>query len=291
MKEKRFGPDFFRRLETWRVDFLRGREKKSGNFANSTEIGESREFKDHRGYSAGDDFRQIDWNAYARMGKLFIRQYQTEEGSSVAIVLDASASMGNSESDKWNFTVRLAGALGVLSLANAANLRVWICRGTGNSRRVSFDGKGQISSCLEMLESVETESVSQKNLIEAVQEIPSQSGKAQVFFLSDFLFEEGPEFLCEGLTRLRAKGFELHAIQVLDQSERNPELYGVVELEEPERKQQIELTLGEKELNLYRKHLEDYLHGLGEHFRKSGIHFQSLAAEQSLEQALLEASK
>lgn len=291
MKEKRFGADFFRRLETWRVDFLRGREKKSGNFVNSTEIGESREFKDHQGYSPGDDFRQIDWNVYARMGKLFIRQYQVEEGSSVAIVLDASASMGNPESDKWNFTVRLAGALGVLSLANAANLRVWICRGTENSRRISFEGKGQISSWLEMLESAETESVSQKNLIEALQEIPSQNGKAQVFFLSDFLFEEGPERVCESLSRLRAKGFELHVIQVLDRSERNPQSQGLFELEELEGKQKIELTLGEKELSLYRKEFEDYLHGLGEHFRKSGIHFQSLAAEKSLEQALLEVSK
>lgn len=39
----------------------------------SRATGSSIEFADHRAYSPGDDFRQIDWNIYARSNQLFVK--------------------------------------------------------------------------------------------------------------------------------------------------------------------------------------------------------------------------
>src|SRR5215203_5695863 len=36
------------------------------------------EFADYRPYSAGNDLRRVDWNAYARLGTLQVRQAQAE---------------------------------------------------------------------------------------------------------------------------------------------------------------------------------------------------------------------
>ena len=55
--------------------------------------GSSVEFSDFREYVPGDDFRRIDWNAYGRFNKLFIKLYMEEREAPVNIFLDSSLSM------------------------------------------------------------------------------------------------------------------------------------------------------------------------------------------------------
>src|SRR5579885_2326468 len=40
--------------------------------------GSSLEFADYRRYSPGDDFRRIDWRAYARLERLFLRVFEAK---------------------------------------------------------------------------------------------------------------------------------------------------------------------------------------------------------------------
>ena len=51
------------------------------------------EFRQFRAYEPGDDLRQVDWKAYARSGRLVIRESQAERDLTVRFVLDATASM------------------------------------------------------------------------------------------------------------------------------------------------------------------------------------------------------
>src|SRR5947209_2722798 len=55
--------------------------------------GTSAEFADYRTYVPGDDFRRVDWNAYARMDRLILRLYHGEEDIALHCFVDASASM------------------------------------------------------------------------------------------------------------------------------------------------------------------------------------------------------
>ena len=59
----------------------------------SVKRGQSVEFADYRDYSLGDDLRQLDWNVYARLEKLFVKLFVEEEDVTVTLLLDASASM------------------------------------------------------------------------------------------------------------------------------------------------------------------------------------------------------
>ena len=52
--------------------------------------GTSMEFADYRRYTPGDDFRRIDWRAYARLERIFLRVFEAEENLTVTIVLDLS---------------------------------------------------------------------------------------------------------------------------------------------------------------------------------------------------------
>ncbi|MBN2311249.1 MAG: DUF58 domain-containing protein [Candidatus Hydrogenedentes bacterium] len=56
--------------------------------------GFSLEFSEHRDYVKGDDLRHIDWRAYCRSERLYVKQYEEETNLRAYILLDASASMG-----------------------------------------------------------------------------------------------------------------------------------------------------------------------------------------------------
>ncbi len=82
----------------------------------STRKGQSVEFADYRFYVAGDDFRQVDWHAYARLERLFIKLFMEENDLMIHLLVDTSGSMAWEESHKFLLAKQLAGALGYLAL-------------------------------------------------------------------------------------------------------------------------------------------------------------------------------
>ena len=55
--------------------------------------GASVEFAEHKEYSPGDELRHVDWKAYAKSGRIYVKQFEQESQLTVYLVLDASASM------------------------------------------------------------------------------------------------------------------------------------------------------------------------------------------------------
>jgi uncharacterized protein (DUF58 family) len=78
-----------------RLEFL-ARGKKHGSISgrhSSPKKGFSVEFAEHRQYSPGDDLRNLDWRAYGKSDRHYIKQYVEETNLRATIVLDASGSM------------------------------------------------------------------------------------------------------------------------------------------------------------------------------------------------------
>jgi len=94
--------------------------------------GTSAEFSDFRTYVAGDDYRRLDWNAYARLDRLLLRLYLGEEDLSVHLFVDVSASMRYGRPPKDAAAVRIAGALAYVALAGLDRVSV-----TGFADRVT----------------------------------------------------------------------------------------------------------------------------------------------------------
>src|ERR1700709_2044657 len=55
--------------------------------------GFSVEFSEHRDYAPGDELRHLDWQAYARSDRYYIKLYEQETNLRSTLVLDTSASM------------------------------------------------------------------------------------------------------------------------------------------------------------------------------------------------------
>ncbi|MGH2386383.1 MAG: DUF58 domain-containing protein, partial [Candidatus Limnocylindria bacterium] len=113
-----FDETFLRRLEQLELASRRMTAGRMKGERRSVRRGQSVEFADYRNYTAGDDLRQLDWNAYARLEKLFVKLFVEEEDVTVHILVDASRSMDYGEPNKLDAARRAAAALGYLGLAS-----------------------------------------------------------------------------------------------------------------------------------------------------------------------------
>ena len=80
--------------------------------------GSSIEFVEHRQYYPGDEIRHIDWRAYGKTGKYYIKEFEEETNLRCHLVVDASGSMSYSGStiSKFDYATQLAAALAHLLL-------------------------------------------------------------------------------------------------------------------------------------------------------------------------------
>jgi len=119
-----FDEAFLRRLEQLELASRRLTAGRMKGERRSVRRGQSIEFADYRNYTAGDDLRQLDWNAYARLEKLFVKLFVEEEDVTVHLLVDASRSMDYGEPNKLDAARRAAAALGYLGLASMDRVSV-----------------------------------------------------------------------------------------------------------------------------------------------------------------------
>ncbi|HLQ60347.1 MAG TPA: DUF58 domain-containing protein [Candidatus Acidoferrales bacterium] len=138
-----------------RLDLAR-RRPLSGMYAGerrSPRAARSPEFADFRPYSPGDDFRQIDWRAFARLERLMLRLYVAEEESSLNVVVDTSGSMALGSPPKWPAARKLAAAVTFLGLAAMDRVAAGVLGGSAHTPHLrGRDGAGRLLSFLQRLE-------------------------------------------------------------------------------------------------------------------------------------------
>ncbi len=81
--------------------------------------GSSVEFVEHRQYYPGDEIRHIDWRAFGKTGKYYIKEFEEETNLRCYLLVDGSGSMayGQSTLSKFDYARYLAAALGYLLVA------------------------------------------------------------------------------------------------------------------------------------------------------------------------------
>jgi len=90
--------------------------------------GSSVEFADYRPYEVGDDLRYVDWNAFARLNRLYLKVFIDEEDLCIHLLLDASGSMDYGTPNKFRYAVRLAAALAFIGFVNLERVGVAVFR-------------------------------------------------------------------------------------------------------------------------------------------------------------------
>ena len=62
------------------------------------------EFAQYRSYEPGDDLRQVDWKLYARSDRFFVREAERDAPLNAWVLVDASASMAQSDGARANWS-------------------------------------------------------------------------------------------------------------------------------------------------------------------------------------------
>jgi uncharacterized protein (DUF58 family) len=60
----------------------------------SPSYGQSVEFVEHKEYAPGDEIKHIDWRAYAKLDKYYVKRFEMETNLRALLVVDGSGSMG-----------------------------------------------------------------------------------------------------------------------------------------------------------------------------------------------------
>jgi uncharacterized protein (DUF58 family) len=276
-------PALLKKLDALSLQTRRAFTGSSKGEKRSTKRGSSVEFADFRAYNRGDDLRRIDWNAYARFEKLYLKMFLEEEDLDITILVDASLSMNFGEPTKLRAATEIAGALGYIGLTNFD--RVGVATFDTNVRRwfPPARGRGATGELFRFLENQTAAgradlSVSMKR----VANMARRSGVAIV--LSDFLLPDGYE---TGLKTLAARGFEVTAIQILARHELEPDLTGDLKLVDAEDGSMREISVSSALLKTYHRHLETYCGDLRAFCLRYGIHYLKTSSDTPTERVFL----
>jgi uncharacterized protein (DUF58 family) len=218
----RFEDDFLKKLEYLHVVSKRAFAGQNRADRLARKRGRGLEFADHRGYSAGDDFRHIDWKAYKRLGRLLLRLFDEEQDLPIYLFIDASQSMR--EPAKFDQARRIAAALCYIGLAHLDRVTLLPFDISLGDETQPGRGKGRIFRVFELLERMETHGATDlREVFTAFGSRTRQQGLAVV--ISDFLDPEGFE---RGLKLLASMGHDVFVVHIASAADRDPGAMGEV---------------------------------------------------------------
>jgi uncharacterized protein (DUF58 family) len=275
-------PTFLAQLDRLALVSRRMRAGQIQGERRSPKRGGSIEFADFRTYAPGDDFRQIDWNAYARLERLFLKLFVAEEDLTIHVLLDASRSMNWGEPGKWLYARRLAAALGYVALVGMDRL-------TGaaleNGRPAPFRphrGKRQALAWFDWLAGLETKGELDPGA--ALHDYVARSRHPGPLLLISDLLGPGWE---SGLRALAGRRYEVTVLHVLSPQEVSPPLEGDLRLVDSENDTAVEITADYDLLQRYRARLAAWQEHLRASCASIGAHYLFIETTLPLQELML----
>lgn len=260
----------------------------------STQKGSSTEFSDFREYMPGDDIRRIDWNAYGRLDRLYVKEYMEEKEAVVSILLDTSASMEYGIHRKSERACMLAAAFAYMGLNNMDRVILYDMQqmqqpfvASGGKRALpgltdwltqrTFDGKVDVGG--------------------AVRQLPMK-GPGVTLIISDFLqdsfvdFEQEQEAAGKILRFLEYRRQKTAFLHVLSGEELSPEhaeaLVGTRNLIDLEEGSSLRLTLDAASIQVYGQALQAFLAKLGQACALRGAIYAVCSTETDIYQLIFQ---
>jgi len=248
-----FDEAFLRRLEQLELASRRLTAGRMKGERRSVRRGQSVEFADYRNYTAGDDLRQLDWNVYARLERLFIKLFVEEEDVTVHVLVDASRSMDFGEPNKLTFARRAAGALAYLGLAHLDRVSVaFLAEGRAFSMR-PLRGKARVFEVFRFLAEPRRERLT--GLAAAARDYAGRlRGRGPLILISDLL---DPGYL-DALRDLAGTRCQLSVLHVLAPEELDPVVPPDARLVDNETGHGVEVTGDDDLVDRYRTRLTEW---------------------------------
>lgn len=276
-----FDTEFFQKLNTLKMSLNMRLSQGMSGIRKSSAKGSSVEFSDFREYMPGDDIRRIDWNAYGRTDKLYIKQFMEEKEGIFNIFLDTSSSMAFGEKAKSTMALQIAAALAYIILGNLD--RVYINEMKENSliKGKGAAGGAAFSHILRELERISFDGGT--TLSRAIRKRPIQNGGVSVV-ISDFLDGAGIE---DAVKYLAYKKQTILLVQILSREELEVNYEGTVNMLDAEDGSRVKLTMSNAVVKQYKENLYTLQSRLQELARKYGGAYTMIPSDETLVNAVL----
>jgi uncharacterized protein (DUF58 family) len=180
--------------------------------------GVSVEFAEYREYAPGDDLKRLDWRAYARANRYFIKRYEEESNLRCTIVLDASASMkyGRGAMTKFDYAATIAASLAALLVQQRDAVGLVAFDREQRSFLRPAATQAQLAKIVDVLE--KTKPDRETELGASLSRVADQiRSRGVVVVISDLLTDLDAFYTALG--RLQYQGHEVMILQVLDKEE------------------------------------------------------------------------
>lgn len=281
--ESAFDSDFLKKLEYLYIvskKIFAGRIKAE---RRSTRRGVSVEFADYRNYTAGDDFRYIDWNAFARLDELLLKLYEECEDLHIYFLVDASQSMTYGELPKLIYAKRVAAALAYIGLSNLDRIGITAFNTTDMNRLPTERGKGKIFTVLNFLDQID--GTGETDLENAFHNFVHMTKRRGLVVLISDLFD--PKGFTAGLNMLKFQKHDLFVIHIIDEKEAEPNLLGDYHLVDVETDQLRPVTINENHIKRYQALFKKYCDDLDRYCTQREISIVRTMTKAPFEELIL----
>ena len=137
LEQRAFEPEFLSKLDGLLLGVRRARQCVRAAVRSGRVQGGGIEPENFREYTAGDDLRYLDWNAFARLDDLTIRTFRADRQVEATVLVDASASMGvPARDDKLGLALLLGLGLAYVAMSENDPVRVVAIRGDRGGPRL-----------------------------------------------------------------------------------------------------------------------------------------------------------
>jgi uncharacterized protein (DUF58 family) len=247
--------------------------------------GFSVEFEEHREYAPGDEIRRIDWKAFGKFDRYFIKEYEDETNLRAYLLLDGSASM-NYASDgitKFDYGCTLTASLAYLILKqqDAAGVVIF------SNRIESFvPPRAKRDYLMQILHALENRGpAGETNVGKILDELAGQIKRRGLIILVSDLLDE-PEQVIKGLRQFRFKGNDVIVFHLLDPAEMELPFEGNVLFEDLEAANLEVITDPRAIRATYQQVVREFITEMRKQCHDNAIDYQLISTATPLDQAL-----
>jgi len=176
------------------------------------------EFAEHRDYTPGDDPRHLDWQAWARTDRYYVKLYEQQTNLRCQILLDGSNSMGYGSGavTKFQYGRYLAALLGYLMIHQQDSVGLTVFDSIIRRHVPHGSGPRHAERIFEALENITPASGTQ--IARTIHELaPRLKRRGLVILISDLL--DQPEHVVRALRHLRHRKHQVMIFHVMDPHE------------------------------------------------------------------------
>ncbi|MCL2141755.1 MAG: DUF58 domain-containing protein [Methanimicrococcus sp.] len=267
--------EFLRQLDRYNMAIKKRVSTVYAGNRPSTRVGKGIDTVGYREYNRGDEMKDIDWKAYSRTEKLYVRQFEEEKTLTAHILLDASKSMDYPDKGMTKYEYAAMLALGVAYTVSRKNDKYAIS--TFNDVIDINAPKRGTKHLLSLTDRLANRELSGTTDLDACSHKYEKLIKSRslVVIISDFM--EDIEHIKSSVLRLSSN--DLVLIQILDPFERNLPIRGDSRFYDMETGSEMKTYLGDTFRKNYFKELENHISAIDHICKKTGSQFYSFTTD------------